>query len=283
MAKSDINLPYFDMLFAAFDQGETNTEKVFGRHVHWGYWEDPQAADGTVDDFAKATERLSKLVIKAAKIKEGTSVLDVGCGFGGTIASLNEQFSPISLVGLNIDERQLQRAREKICPLPGNRIEFICGNACELPFSDNSFDAVLAVECVFHFPSRSEFLKEAHRVLRPGGRLALCEFVISEEARKFSSFSYSYFLEKFITMFYGSCHRCSTEDYFNLAKSIGFNIDFEKDITSETMPTYTSLNTIFRNSRQPTFTAYWSTRLVEAAHRARRILYKVLAFEKPYS
>src|SRR5438034_5931485 len=43
-------------------------------------------------------------------------------------------------------------------------------DACALPFPDASFDRVLAVECIFHFPSRLRFLKEAARVLKPGGR-----------------------------------------------------------------------------------------------------------------
>lgn len=280
MPKLDVDLPYFDVILTAFNKGDTDTEKAFGRHVHWGYWESPQSADGTIEDFVRATESLSRLICDSAGIKEGMRILDVGCGFGGTIASLNERFSKIELVGLNIDERQLQIAREKVLPLHENKIDFFCGNACELPFEDNSFDVVLAVECIFHFPDRSSFFKEASRVLRPGGKLALSEFVVSSK-KSFSLFSiFSYFLEKFISLFYGKCNRCMMEDYLGLARNTELKISLSKDITSETMPTYSVLNTLFRKSKQVTFIAYLATLLTEVAHRSRRILYKVLVCEK---
>lgn len=58
------------------------------------------------------------------------------------------------------------------------QIEFVQGNACELPFEDNSFDVVTAVECVFHFPSREQFFRKARRVLKPGGHLVQAELFL---------------------------------------------------------------------------------------------------------
>jgi cyclopropane fatty-acyl-phospholipid synthase-like methyltransferase len=88
--------------------------QAFGRHVHWGYWENPKKADGSVSDFVAAAENLCQRVCDAASVKDGAKLLDVGCGFGGTIASLNERITNTVLVGLNIDERQLIRARSNL-------------------------------------------------------------------------------------------------------------------------------------------------------------------------
>jgi cyclopropane fatty-acyl-phospholipid synthase-like methyltransferase len=70
----------------------------------------PQQATFTAEDFANAAERLSQELYSAAMIANGQTVVDVGCGFGGTIASLNEHFSDLQLTGVNIDLRQLDRA-----------------------------------------------------------------------------------------------------------------------------------------------------------------------------
>ncbi len=83
----------------------------------------------------------------------------------------------MDLTGLNIDARQLAAAEAQTKPANGNKIGWVEADACRLPFEDNSFDRVLAVECIFHFPSREKFLAEAARVLKPGGYLAVSDFV----------------------------------------------------------------------------------------------------------
>lgn len=67
-------------------------KKSFGRHVHWGYGDDPQTALCDDEDYAAAAAKLTLELGQLAGIAEGQDVLDVGCGFGGTIASLNERF-----------------------------------------------------------------------------------------------------------------------------------------------------------------------------------------------
>src|SRR5439155_10489956 len=139
----------------------------------WGYWDDPASADGSLSNFAAAAARLSRQVIAAAGVRDGQRVLDAGCGFGGTLADLHERLPGVDLVGLNIDARQLGQAREQ---LP-TRVRLVAGDACRLPFADASFDRVLCVEAIFHFAGRDLFLAEVRRVLRPGGRLVLSDFV----------------------------------------------------------------------------------------------------------
>ncbi|HEY9828641.1 MAG TPA: class I SAM-dependent methyltransferase [Stenomitos sp.] len=175
MRPANISLPYLDILLEQLTLGEVTVQKAFGRHVHWGYWPNPTQADRSIENFAIASEQLCQRVYAAAGVQEGDQVLDAGYGFGGTIASLNEQFQNLHLTGLNIDFRQLDRAREEVKPLGNNQIIFVEGDACQMPFPDASMDVVLAVECIFHFPSRTKFFQEARRVLRPGGRLGICD------------------------------------------------------------------------------------------------------------
>lgn len=132
-------LPYFDGLFAELANSNSSIEKRFGRHVHWGYWPDPAKALGDDDDdFARAAEQLTRELTALAGIAEGQTVLDTGCGFGGTIASLNARFDDLHMIGLNIDARQLSRAQKLVRPLRRNSLSFCQADACVLPFADSS-------------------------------------------------------------------------------------------------------------------------------------------------
>lgn len=177
MSTFDPQLPYFDRLLERIHQSDPTALAAFPRHIHYGYWDDPSRADGTLADYAAAAERMTEVIAAATALRDGMHVLDVGCGFGGTLAALNETLTRVDLHGLNIDMRQLRRAQQCVHPQLGNQLAFVQGDATSLPYADDSFDALLAVECSFHFPSRAAFLAEAGRVLRPGGRLTTSDFV----------------------------------------------------------------------------------------------------------
>lgn len=251
MRPANISMPYFDILLEQLSLGEATIQQAFGRHVHWGYWANPDLADGSVEDFAIAAENLCQRVYTAAGVKEHDRLLDAGCGFGGTIASLNEQFQSLEMTGLNIDPRQLDRARQEVQPRANNQIAFVEGDACQLPFADGSMDVVLAVECIFHFPSREAFFREVRRVLRPGGRLGICDFVSTPIFKAFQQLLAT-FTNPMLSGTFGRANSCFTRsDYRMLAQKTGFQLTSQEDITRQTLPTYPVVGHVFDQAGSP--------------------------------
>lgn len=278
-SNTPVKLPYFDYLLGLLERGNNAVTQSFGRHVHWGYWQHPKAARLTADDFAEAAEQLSAQLCLAAGLTNGLRVLDVGCGFGGTIAHINENYTDMDLVGFNLDERQLARARTLVLPLANNRVQFLQGNACALPFADQSVDVVLAVECIFHFPSRLQFFNEAFRVLKPGGYLALSDFIPIPAITPLLKFKRTGIIKD---GFYGACNlQYTAQHYQQLASSTGFEPQLCRDITENTLPTYRYLRRLSVQQRIGSLPAALETAAIEFLSRMRWVKYVIYAWQKP--
>lgn len=100
-------------------------------------------------------------------------VLDFGCGDGQLSFFLAKEKHPRRIVGVDISEAAIERAKETLCQTPlvnGVVIEFLLGSTDRLPVPDQSFDTLLAFDCLEHIISPKLILNDWYRVLRPGGR-----------------------------------------------------------------------------------------------------------------
>lgn len=243
-------MTYFDTLPQKIKDGDLDAIKAFGRNIHWGYWPNPSQANGTLEDFAIASENLTQQVLKMAKIENGQKILDAGCGFGGTVARINENYDNMQLVGVNINSEQVIRAQEIVIPHNSNQITFLNENACQIPIKTTDFDRIVALECIFSFPSRLEFFQEAYRLLKPKGTLTICDFLPVEFFAPFWTL-----IEKIVNPLVGKSYGTvktntpiitfiSLSDYEKLAKKIGFELVEFEDISDNVLPTYAVVNRI---------------------------------------
>ena len=104
----------------------------------------------------------------------GREGLEVGSGRGGGAVYLAERFRPRRFVALDVSAEATALARRRHGE--GSGVEFVPGDAENLPFPAASFDFVLNVESAHCYGSIPRFLAGVHRVLRPGGRLAFADF-----------------------------------------------------------------------------------------------------------
>jgi len=274
------DLPYFDLLIDERQEGG-ETGQLWEHQVHWGYWDDPKAADGTRADYVAAMEHMNGVLLDAGHVSDGQRLLDVGCGFGGTIQQINADHSGMHLTGLNIDPRQLAAAEAQTTPVNGNRIDWVEADALQLPFEDDSFDRILAVECIFHFPSRERFLAEAARVLKPGGYVAVSDFVPT-----FAFFGKTPIwmaIRPRIAKTYGTLGSVPLRSYRSMGKRAGLRLETNRNIRRNTLPTYPFLINFFRDegSADAQEMMIVGTRWIKWLSNIGFLQYRVYTFTKP--
>jgi ubiquinone/menaquinone biosynthesis C-methylase UbiE len=131
------------------------------------------------DAFTKllGVEASHRSLISQAAISPGHRVLEIGCGTGNLAILIKRLNPPCQVVGIDPDAKALARARRK-AQRCGAAIQFDRGFSEELPYPDASFDKVFSAFMLHHVrpDARSASMREAFRVIKPGGSLHLADF-----------------------------------------------------------------------------------------------------------
>jgi tocopherol O-methyltransferase len=147
-----------------YDASSGLWEQVWGEHMHHGYY----GADGKLaKDRRQAQIDLIEELLQWAGVTQAQTILDVGCGIGGSSLYLAEKFGATA-TGITLSPVQAHRATER-AQAAGIAAHFQVADALQMPFADNSFDLVWSLESGEHMPDKVKFLQECQRVLKPGG------------------------------------------------------------------------------------------------------------------
>lgn len=117
-----------------------------------------------------------KKVVKFVQQKHPTSILDIATGTGDLALQFAEKIEADRIVGLDLSEGMLSIAKKKALKNPSHsKVEFIKGDSENLPFEDNSFDAITVSFGIRNFEDLDKGLSEIYRVLSPGGIFVILE------------------------------------------------------------------------------------------------------------
>ncbi len=141
--------------------------------IHYGYW------DEKVKSFPQSLIRMNEVMMETAGIKSTDTVLDAGCGVGGSSIFLASVLG-CRVTGITLSPRQVElaaaNARQKGME---HLVSFKAMNYCDTDFPDASFDVVWGCESICYADTKEAFIKEAFRLLKPGGRLVVADGFVS--------------------------------------------------------------------------------------------------------
>ncbi|CAG8493190.1 2990_t:CDS:2 [Cetraspora pellucida] len=222
------------------------------------------------ENFYQAIARHEHYLAMQLNVKPEMKVLDVGCGVGGPAREI-AQFTGAHVTGINNNDYQIYRARKAAARLGlENKTEFTKGNFMSMPFEENTFDAVYAIEATCHAPVLEGVYSQVFRALKPGGVFAFYEWCTTDkydhdnpEHRR---------IVRGIEYADGIPELFSTHVALQALKNVGFEIECAQDmaINDDPIPWYYPLEGDLRSAQTlgDYFTVFRMTRFGKFCTRA---------------
>jgi tocopherol O-methyltransferase len=195
------------------------------KSLHYGYWDD------SVNNFHESLLNLNKVLAKYADIKAADQVLDAGCGIGGSSVWLAKNIG-CTVTGISLNQEQVRKANILATDQKLNdAAKFMVKDYTATGFPDESFDIVWGIESVCYANDKSDFLKEASRLLKKGGKVIIADFFKKDKLKG-----------KQADIVQGMAHGWAINDFSiphefeQKLKENGFNILVNEDASDAIMP-----------------------------------------------
>ena len=164
-AYKDLTNKYYDLVTDFYEYG-------WGQSFHFA----PREPNESV---AESLARHERHLAQRLELRPAMRVADLGCGVGGPLREI-ARFSGATIVGVNNNEYQIERARKLTDEAGlGHLAEFLKCDFMQMDVPDDSLDAAYAIEATIHAPSKIDCYSEVFRMLKPGGCFAAYEYCLT--------------------------------------------------------------------------------------------------------
>jgi len=208
---------YWDYLFAWSSRNDLA--------LHYGYWDENTTSHS--ESLLNKNQKLYEL----AAIQPDDYVLDAGCGIGGSSIWMAKNHGN-QLKAITISAKQTYYAanhakRHGV----GEKVDFEVSDFCQTPYADETFDVVWGLESICHALNKADFIREAFRILKKGGRLVVCDGFLTQRDIKDEDW------QSVVDCLDGWAvpNLCLRDEFEGYLKEQQFNNIAYTDITAETM------------------------------------------------
>lgn len=208
-----------------FDDVSPYYHDLWGMHIHHGFWK-----TGT-ESKEKAQEQLIDEVIRRGRLEKGCSVLDVGCGIGGTAVYLAKKLDA-DVTGITLAPKQVEMARE-IASSRGVDARFLVMDGERITL-DEQFDVVCTIEVISHYYDKKRFFEQASTLLKRGGKVAMAVWLKAEHLTRAMEEEYIHPIERGMLLPY----LCTMHDYLSFLHEHGFRLLSAEDVTPRVAKTW---------------------------------------------
>lgn len=204
---------------------------LLGEELHYGVFTTDH------DPLPVATAALTQRMVDAARLRPGLTVLDVGCGTGAPACALATEHG-VHVTGITTSAVGVAAATARAASAGvRDQVDFEVRDGTANGFPDGSFDRVWVLESSHLMRDRAALISECARVLRPGGRLALCDIIL----RRAMPFEEVKRLRKPLAVLrdaFGDARMEPLDLYASMATDHGLVVDQQDDLTAVTRSTF---------------------------------------------
>jgi tocopherol O-methyltransferase len=206
-----------------YDELDVFYREVWGEHVHHGLWRTGH------ESAPRAAEQLVEHVAARLALIAGERVVDIGAGYGATARLLAERHD-VTVTALTVSRAQFDVASAR----PAAGVRYLLRDWMTNALPDASADAAFAIESTEHMADKAAAFREAHRVLRPDGRLAVCAWIAGDQPR---GWEVRHLLEPICRE--GRLAGMGTEaEYCTLLAAAGFDLAATEDLSTAVKDTW---------------------------------------------